>query len=77
MMEDTLRQFGDELKNFFVLVILNLVFGALALAFGMQIIIATLLRYTAGGPLQRSSPSSAALPTLGEYASAFSGSSPT
>ncbi|HVP96768.1 hypothetical protein [Methanoregula sp.] len=51
MTEHTLQQFGDELKSFFVLVLLNMAFGALALAFGMQIILATFLPSAAGEPL--------------------------
>lgn len=46
-----MQQFGDELKSFFVLVLLNMAFGALALAFGMQIILATFLPLAAGMPL--------------------------
>jgi len=43
MTDHTLQQFGDELKSFFVLVLLNMAFGALTMAFGMQIILATFL----------------------------------
>ena len=50
MTEHTLEQFGRELRSFFVLVLLNMVFGALALGFGMQIIFATVLQYAAGEP---------------------------
>ena len=50
MTDHTLQQFGDELKSFFVLVLLNMAFGALALAFGMQIIIATFLPSAPGEP---------------------------
>jgi hypothetical protein len=50
MTDDTLQQFGNELKSFFMLVLLNLVFGALALGFGMQVIVATVLACTAGEP---------------------------
>jgi hypothetical protein len=48
MTETSVQQFGKELTGFFVLVLLNLVFGALAMAIGMQIILTTLLQYTAG-----------------------------
>jgi hypothetical protein len=48
MTETPVQQFGKELTGFFVLVLLNLIFGALAMAIGMQIILATLLQYTAG-----------------------------
>lgn len=41
MTDETLSQFRNELNSFFVLVILNMVFGALAMAFGMQFIIAS------------------------------------
>ena len=50
MTDHTLQQFGDELKSFFVLVLLNMSFGALALGFGMQIIIATFLPSASGEP---------------------------
>src|SRR5208337_3472264 len=48
MTDHTLQQFGKELKSFVVLVLLNMGFGALALGFGMQIIIVTILLYTTG-----------------------------
>jgi hypothetical protein len=48
MTETSVQQFGKELTGFFVLVLLNLVFGALAMAIGMQIILTTLLQYTTG-----------------------------
>ncbi len=51
MTDHTVQQFGEELRSFFVLVLLNMTFGALALAFGMQIIIATFLSGAAGAPL--------------------------
>ncbi len=50
MTDHTLQQFGDELKSFFILVLLNMAFGALALGFGMQIILATFLQYAPGEP---------------------------
>jgi hypothetical protein len=48
MADETLLQFKNELNIFFVLVILNLVFGALAMAFGMQFMIASVLGLTGG-----------------------------
>jgi hypothetical protein len=48
MADETLFQFKNELNIFFVLVILNLVFGALAMAFGMQFMIASVLGLTGG-----------------------------
>ncbi|MGB8219827.1 MAG: hypothetical protein WCE46_05530 [Methanoregula sp.] len=51
MTDHTVQQFGKELRSFFVLVLLNMTFGALALAFGMQIIIATFLPGAAETPL--------------------------
>jgi hypothetical protein len=48
MTSTSLQQFGKELKKFFALVLLNLVFGALAMAVGMQVIVATFLQYPAG-----------------------------
>jgi hypothetical protein len=50
MTEHTLQQFGDELKSFRALVLINIIFGAFAMAFGMQNIIATLLEYAVGEP---------------------------
>ena len=50
MTEHTLQQFGKELKSFVVLVLLNMAFGAIALGFGMQIIIATFLPSATGEP---------------------------
>jgi hypothetical protein len=48
MTDETLHQFKNELNSFFVLVILNTVFGALAMAFGMQFMIASVLGFTGG-----------------------------
>ncbi len=47
MSETSIVQFKNELNSFFGLVILNLVFGALAIAFGMQFIVASILGLTA------------------------------
>jgi hypothetical protein len=46
MTDETVSQFKNELNSFFVLVILNLVFGALAMAFGVQFMIANVLELT-------------------------------
>ena len=48
MADETLSQFNNELNSFFVLVILNMVFGALAMAFGMQFMIASVLGLAGG-----------------------------
>lgn len=48
MAETTIKQFKNELNSFFGLVILNLVFGALAIVFGMQFIVASILGLTTG-----------------------------
>ena len=48
MAETTIKQFKNELNSFFGLVILNLVFGALAIVFGMQFIVALILGLTTG-----------------------------
>jgi hypothetical protein len=47
MTETSVQQFGNELTSFFVLVILNLVLGALAMAFGIQIMLLNLMPYAA------------------------------
>lgn len=52
MTESTLSQFKDELNSFFMLVLLNMVFGALAMAFGMQYMIRAVL----GLPLEQTAP---------------------
>jgi len=41
MTQDTIRQFGAELTSFFIVTLLNMVFGALAMAIGMLIVIQT------------------------------------
>jgi hypothetical protein len=41
MIADTLAQFRNELDSFFVLVLLNIVFGALAIAFGVQFMVSS------------------------------------
>jgi hypothetical protein len=41
MTTDTLAQFKNELDSFFVLVFLNIVFGALAIAFGVQFMVSS------------------------------------
>jgi hypothetical protein len=48
MSETSITQFKNELDSFFGLVILNLVFGALAIAFCVQFILASILGLTAG-----------------------------
>jgi hypothetical protein len=48
MTQDTIRQFGAELTSFFTVTLFNLVFGALAMAIGMQFIIATALALSSG-----------------------------
>jgi len=52
MGNDTVTQFRDELNSFFVLVLLNMAFGALAMAFGMQYMIMAVL----GLPLAQTAP---------------------
>ena len=44
MTADTLAQFKNELDSFFVLVLLNIVFGALAIAFGVQFMVSSVSR---------------------------------
>jgi hypothetical protein len=48
MNNDTVSQFRNELNSFFVLVLLNMVFGALTMAFGMQIMIMSVLGLPGG-----------------------------
>ena len=43
MTENTLKRFTGELNSFFVLVLLNLVFGAMAMASGMQYMVSSVL----------------------------------
>ena len=52
MGNDTVSQFRDELNSFFVLVILNMAFGALAMAFGLMYMTMAVL----GLPLAQTSP---------------------
>ncbi|MCX6683264.1 MAG: hypothetical protein NTZ37_00820 [Methanoregula sp.] len=42
------KQFSDELTSFFVLILLNIAFGALVMAFGLQFIIMSALAVTGG-----------------------------
>ncbi|HET6580490.1 MAG TPA: hypothetical protein VFG36_01285 [Methanoregula sp.] len=53
MTDETLSQFKNELNSFFVLFILNVVFGALAIAFGMQFMIASVMGLAEGEILIR------------------------
>lgn len=46
MTRDIEKQFSSELTSFFVLLLLNLAFGALVMALGMQVIITTVLAMT-------------------------------
>jgi hypothetical protein len=48
MADETLHQYKNELNSFFVLVLLNIVFGALAMAFGISFIITSVLGLTGG-----------------------------
>jgi hypothetical protein len=41
--QDISQQFGDEIRSFFAVTILNLVFGALVLAFGVLFIVSSLV----------------------------------
>jgi hypothetical protein len=43
MKDNTIMQFKNELNSFFMLVLLNLVFGAMAMAFGMQFVVSSVL----------------------------------
>jgi hypothetical protein len=43
MKEQLSDQFGDEIRSFFILSLLNVVFGAQALAFGIQFIVTAML----------------------------------
>ncbi len=42
MTQDISQQFGDEIRSFFAVTLLNLVFGALVLAFGVQFVVLSL-----------------------------------
>jgi hypothetical protein len=48
MTQDTIGQFGAELTSFFIVTLFNLVFGALAMAIGMQFIVVTALALSSG-----------------------------
>ena len=48
MTDETLNQFRNELSALFVIGILNIVFGALAMAFGVQYMVTSVLGQTAG-----------------------------
>jgi len=50
MKENTLRQFKAEFTSFFVIVLLNMAFGALVMAFGMQFIVSSVLGLTGEQP---------------------------
>jgi hypothetical protein len=49
MKETSGQQFGKEITSFFVLVILNLMLGALSMAYGLQVVMLTLMAYSGGG----------------------------
>ncbi|MCX6689839.1 MAG: hypothetical protein NTZ39_09175 [Methanoregula sp.] len=48
MTDEISTRFKSELSSFYLLVLLNLVFGALAMAFGIQFVIASVLGLTGG-----------------------------
>ncbi len=48
MTDETFRRFRSELNSFFILILLNLVFGALAMAFGVQFIVTSVLGVLGG-----------------------------
>ena len=50
--KSTSENFASELRSFFVLCLLNLVFGALAMAFGLQFIVTAVLAMAGSGTLQ-------------------------
>jgi len=52
MTDSTVSQFKDELYSFFMLVLLNMAFGALAMAFGIQYMVRAVL----GMPLVQTDP---------------------
>jgi hypothetical protein len=52
MTDSTLSQFKDELNSFFMLALLNMAFGALAMAFGIQYMVRAVL----GLPLDQTDP---------------------
>ena len=49
--QETSRHFEAELRSFFALCVLNLVFGALILAFGVQFIVMSVLALRGGDPV--------------------------
>ncbi len=51
MTEETLKRFRRELNSFFLLVLLNLIFGALAIAFGVQFMVTSVFNLADGQPL--------------------------
>lgn len=51
MTEKTLQRFKSELDSFFLLIVLNLVFGAMAMAFGVQFMVTSVLGLTDGQSL--------------------------
>ena len=48
MTKENLARFKTEINSFFALILLNLVFGAMAMAFGMQFIVTSVLGLTGG-----------------------------
>jgi hypothetical protein len=46
MTDDTLTRFTNELNSFFVLVLMNIVLGSLAIAFGVQFIVTSVQGFT-------------------------------
>jgi hypothetical protein len=48
MTTENLTRFKSELNSFYALILLNLIFGALAIAFGIQFIIASVMGLTGG-----------------------------
>ena len=51
MTDETLTRFKSELNSFFLLILLNLVFGALAMAFGVQFMVTSVQGLTGGQSL--------------------------
>ena len=68
-LQETSQNFASELRSFFALCVLNLVFGALILAFGVQYIVTSVLALVEGG----SSLAVAAVQVLAWGAIAFLG----
>ncbi|MDD1665160.1 MAG: hypothetical protein LUQ32_07365 [Methanomicrobiales archaeon] len=52
IVQSTSENFASELQSFFVLCLMNLVFGSLAMAFGMQFIVTAVLAMAAAGTFQ-------------------------